>query len=73
MSPFYHSDYISIGANRSCSVCSADPATGVIAYGAGKVVGFWDPVVSPEIVLQLQFDSMWLNKREADCRKAIKD
>jgi hypothetical protein len=42
----YQTQYVSIGANRFSSVSSADPNTGVIAFGGGRVVGLWDPRVS---------------------------
>ena len=42
----YETKYISVGANRFSSVSSADPETGVIAFGAGRTVALWDPRVS---------------------------
>ena len=46
MHPSCESEYISVGANRFCSVSSADPRTGIVAFGAGQVVALWDPRVS---------------------------
>ena len=45
MDPTTETEYISVGANRFSSVSSADPRTGVVAFGAGRVVALWDPKV----------------------------